>query len=213
MPNQEYLESRIAVLETKWYEHSNVSIRDMFDLLSNLTYEHPNAYRYEMFGGKAEFKNAFDRLAEKNGIHYLYIAAHGADDGIQGTMRSDISTTVVSNRISATDDDDTRGRLAGIYFGSCSFGSHKNLERLLKSGNKPRWVAGYNKDVDFVSSTALDLLFFHTHVTHIQSQKKMTELEAIKATASDLKANVGGLMKNLGFSLLMWERRKVVKLI
>jgi hypothetical protein len=82
------------------------------------------------------------------------------------------------------------------------------------SGNKLRWVAGYNKDVDFISSTALDLLFFHTHLGYRQAKKNnITELNAIKATANDLKIKVDGLMQSLGFSLIIWERGEAVKLI
>ena len=118
MPTTKYLESRIAVLETKWDEHKNTSVRGMFDLLSELKYDHHHGYRYEMFGGQSEFKNAFDRLAEKNGIHYVYIASHGDDDFLQGAMGECVSKTVLKNRLKATTEEEFRGRLFGIYFGS-----------------------------------------------------------------------------------------------
>lgn len=211
MPLTEYLKSRIAVLETKWFEHKNTSVRGMFDLLSDLKYGHHHGYRYEMFGGKSEFARAFDRLAEKNGVHYIYIAAHGDEDGLQGSMKSDISTRAVGVRIAAADDEEARGKLVGLFFGSCSFGQARNLEALLRKGSKLRWIAGYEKDVDFIDSTALDFMFFHTLLSF--REDKLSELGAIKETAKALKFKMPGLIESLGFSLFLWERDHAIKLI
>lgn len=212
MPKNEYLESRIAVLETKWFEHKNTSVRGTFDLLSDLRYGHHHGYRYEMFGGSEEFKKSFDRLAEKNGIHYIYIAAHGDEEALQGSMGERIKIGDLKRRISSAELDDARGKLAGLYFGSCSFGQPETLKKLLAQGNKLRWIAGYEKNVDFVESTAFDLLFFDT-LLHYRHDKKCTELDAIKNTADVIKLKVGGLADSLGFSLMLWERECLFKLI
>lgn len=210
MPNESYLESRIGVMETKWFEHRNTSVRELFNLLSELKYEHHHAYRYEMFGGKEEFSQTFNRLSQKNGIHYIYVAAHGDESNIAGSMGEIISKKRILSAISRADEQS--GRLAGLYFGSCSFDHKENMESLLTKGTKLRWIAGYTKDVDFVKSAAFDLLFFNTLLSYRQDNE-LSELEAILRTAENLNQEASGLMSNLGFSLYVWNQNDAKKLI
>ena len=50
--------SRIAVLESKRFDRSNVSIRDQFDLIAEINYDTRNAYYYEMVNSEASAKEA-----------------------------------------------------------------------------------------------------------------------------------------------------------
>jgi hypothetical protein len=160
-----------------------------------------------MFGGEQEFKATFDRMVEKNGIHYLYVATHGEDKKLSGTMGSSISITKVANCISEADY--SRGKLVGLYFGSCLFGNTKNLIKLLERGNKVRWIAGYDRSVDFIKSSIFDILFFNTLLS-FRKDEKNTEIEAIKKTADQIKRDAPGLIRDLGFLLYLFEREQYV---
>ena len=118
-----------------------------------------------MFNNGDALKEIVMRLAATNNIHHIYFAAHGSEQGIYGSNEEEVvSTTRLSNIIKTINS--LRGKLDSVYFGSCSFGNEKNLERLLLSaeGEQIRWLAGYTKDVDFVKSTALDAIFWHEYI-------------------------------------------------
>ena len=194
-------DSNIAVIEGKWFKNKNISVRSLFDLISDLYFESPHEYHYEMFNNGDALKEIVLRLASTNNIHHIYFAAHGSKEGILGSNEEIISTIKLANIIKATND--CRGKLDSIYFGSCSFGSSKNLEKLLLSaeGEQIRWVAGYTKDVDFVKSTALDAIFWHEYL----DDNSTTPLKKIESVCQKLKKQASGLIEELGFKVIAYN--------
>ncbi len=203
-------DSNIAVIEGKWFKDKNISVRSLFDLISDLHFGSPHQYHYEMFNNSDALKEIVLRLASTNNIHNIYFAAHGSKEGILGSNEDVISTVKLSNLIKATND--CRGKLDSIYFGSCSFGNSKNLEKLLLSakGEQIRWIAGYTKEVDFVKSTALDAIFWHEYLEakHDKDGKQLSTLNRIELVCEEIKRQANGLVKELGFKVIAYNAKR-----
>lgn len=202
--------SRLAVLEGKWYptqkSRRNTSIRELFDFLCNIKFSDSQSYHYEMFNDEHAFHEIVERLKKQNGIHCIYVAAHGSEQGIQGSNGECISLQKIDEAISSPD----RGRFHGIYFGSCLLGQNSSLEQLLLGDKKITWVAGYGKEIDFIKSSALDLIFWH----HYFMIPKSTPLNRIKNTSAWLNKLVPGLINELDFRVYCWDgRTNVIQLV
>ncbi|MFZ4580316.1 MAG: hypothetical protein ACOYOB_18185, partial [Myxococcota bacterium] len=100
------------------------------------------------------------------------------------------------------------GTIDGLYLGTCLFGDEFNADYLLnppKQRDKPplRWVAGYETSVDWIDSSALDLLFWNTMLAQPESS---TSIERIRATAAVLARQAPGLVVDLGFQIYIRHR-------
>ncbi len=149
-----------------------------------------------MFNDGNAFQEILPRMCETDNLRNVYIAAHGDDNGIYGSNGKVVSFTRIKNAVTGLNT--TNGVLHSIYFGCCLFGNGNNLEDLL-SGNRLRWVAGYTKQIDFVDSTVFDSLFWSKY---IKSPEK-TSLKKIKQVVNELKADAPGLVKRLGFKVVI----------
>jgi hypothetical protein len=187
------MKTKLAVMESKWFERDNTSVRGLFDLLGNIHHGNPNSYHYEMFNDSNAFKEIFARLATTDNIHNLYFACHGNEGGIVGSNGETISLTVIKNAIDKADD--SRGRLHSVYFGSCCFGNEKSLETVMSYSNKLHWAAGYEKTIDFIESSALDMMFWNRYL----SSNENTPLQKVKETVETLKQDANNLITRLGF--------------
>lgn len=193
-------ETKIAVVEGKWFKGKNTSVRGLFDLISDINCGSPHKYHYEMFNNDTAFQEIIARLASTDNIHNVYIAAHGSEEGLYGSNGKVITLTKVRNSIKKINK--SHGKLSSIYFGSCNFGNDTNLEDLLLNGDiQLRWVAGYTESVDFIKSSVLDALFWNLYISNNSS----TPLKKIKEVCDELLYEVPGLIKELGFKVLAYD--------
>ena len=63
-------ETKMAVVEGKWFKDQNISVRGLFDLVSDINFDSPHNYHYEMFNNGAALQEIMERLASKNNIHH-----------------------------------------------------------------------------------------------------------------------------------------------
>lgn len=196
------LDSRIAVIEGKWSDKTNISVKGLFDVLSDINFKTPHAYVYEMFCNYASLTNIVQRMGNNSSIRYLYIGAHGNDDAIC-CSGGQVTRTQLKNALSRLNT----GALYGLFLGSCFFGRQENGEFLLNPPSKAhppiKWVAGYTKSVDWIDSSVLDLLFWNKF---FELKKRTTPVEHIEVTAEAIKKLAPGLIAALGFSI--YTRRK-----
>jgi hypothetical protein len=200
-------ESRIAVIEGKWFSDRNQTVKSFFDFICDLHFENQHAYHYEMFNNGTAFKEILPRMSRTNNIHNVYIAAHGNNNGISGSNGEIVSATKIKNSIKSLSNN--KGRLHSIYFGCCLFGSNGNLQDLLFSGNRLKWVAGYTTPIDFVDSTILDTLFWSKYI----SSQARTPLRKIIEVTNGLLQDAPGLVARLGFKVIIKRGKKIVDLI
>ena len=159
----------LAVIESRWWDRSNDSVRAVFDMLAGTLMDNPFGYHYEMFNNSASIQEIIPRLAKQSDIHHIYVGAHGSDRAILGPGRQRIPWRVIRNLL----EEVNPRQLYGLFFGCCKFGGQ--VERLIeKSG--VTWIAGYMESVDWIHSSAMDLYFWNatTRAAHPKQRGSLT---------------------------------------
>lgn len=195
--------THIAVIESKWWKRSNTSMRGIFELVSDIATDNPSAYHYEMVNTKSAFAEALPRLAQDRQIRYVCLASHGD----AGCISFELSQQKINRdefRDILVNIENTPGAtLRGIHVSSCAFVTNDTVQHLFEGGICVKWISGYRKDVDWLDSSALDLLFFN-ELLNFEGDE--TELDAINRTAKRIGKIAGGLCEELGFGI--YTRKK-----
>ena len=194
----------IAVIESKWERSTNLSVRGLFELIADTSYENPHAYHYEMANCKAGMKEAINRISSYRDCKYLYVASHGDKDGLYLLNKGKITLTELRKLLINIKLIDGL-KLRGLYLSPCLFGTGEianfMFDRSVDVGIS--WLAGYSKTVDWIESSALDLLFFN-ELIHIE---KKTDAATIQRVAKKLKTIAPQLVKALGFGIYVRKQR------
>ncbi len=197
MPNSQ---SQLAVIEGKWSKRTNISVKGLFDILSDINFKTPHAYTYEMFCDSTSFNNITNRMGANSDIRYLYIGAHGNQNLISGSG-GDISKIQLKNALVKLNN----GAMEGLFLGSCLFGHEENGSFLLNppNNNNPpiKWIAGYTESIDWIDSSVLDLLFWNKFF-----YSDGTPVERIRSVAKQIKQLVPGLIDELGFRIYIRKK-------
>jgi len=145
---------------------------------------------HQTFVDKASFEHWVDAYDKENvgGRKLLYIACHGGD-GQLGGLSKNLNRTTIEKTVQKARN------IRFVHFGSCWFGSEKNLKNLLELAPHLEWVAGYDKSVDWVDSTLFDILLWG----RIESRDEITRGKKTHILAEELVDQVEGLAKHLGF--------------
>lgn len=150
-------EKFIYCLEGNWNKHpkSNQSIKPILDLLYSFS---KVKYIYHKCPTKEDFIKGLETFTQKRYSNYtvLYIAYHGRRNRICFGNEY-ITLKEIANVL--------EGKLNGkiIHFGSCSTlnTSEKNItDFITRTGCS--FISGYQKDVEYIDSSAFELLYFET---------------------------------------------------
>jgi hypothetical protein len=191
----------LAVIESGWWRKSNVSVRALFELVANIACENPNAYHYEMTNSEAAIKEAIPRIASYRECKYLCIATHGNEEGLCLLNVERLSRSELRNMLSRIHQ--TNGsKLRGLYLGSCLFSTDRLADFLFDKDIGIHWVAGYTNEVDWIDSSAMDLLFFN----ELLNGQNETEIQRIQRVADRLLEISRGLVRELGFGIYTRKR-------
>lgn len=195
----------IAVLEGKWWRGWNSSVQTTFSMFAEMTVHDSHAYHYEMTNSIAALNEAIPRIASDRKFRYLYLATHGGPGGLHLINGEEVKISHLKRLFSKLP---IGSRFHGLYFASCSIGTEEAATKLLRN-TELTWIAGYQRDVGWVQSTALDILFFNEllAVTHL------SESNAIKEVARRLRMLASGLVSELGFGLFVESRGQVIDLL
>ena len=193
----------LAVVESRWWDSSNSSVRGLFDLLAGLHRGNPFAYHYEMFSDADSLRGVINRIARQNDIHNIYIAAHGTEDG-KHIKAADgfISRVKLRNMLR-----DIHSRtLHGLFLGTCNFGAQ--AENIVEDIGLT-WIAGYRESVDWVNSSAMDLYFwnayFRSSVPLVAG--KVERAHCMAMLFSILYYRVPYMFQELGFQVTLAPKR------
>lgn len=200
-------EMRLAVIEGKWFPDRNISVKSIFDLLSDLHCDSRHSFHYEMFNDGRAFREIMLRLAKLRGLHYIYIAAHGSDDAIYGSNEEPISKADV-RKVLMEIKSTPGATLKGIYFGSCAFVNDSLVEFVSQKDNGIRWIAGYASDVEWITSSALDWCFWNYFLC-----AEGTGIEKIEQTAAFLQTGMEGLCELCEFNVYRKRGQNFIPLI
>jgi len=195
---------QLGVIEGKWKKDTNLSVKNLFDLLSDIHHNTPHGYAYEMFCNASSLKDIISRMGKTRNLKYIYIGAHGNDDCIAAAGEN-IRRTAIRNELKQL----SSGAIEGLFFGSCLFGNEDNASFLLGSDEKTpiKWVAGYTTAVDWMESSALDILFWSTFYGMAG-----TPIKRIEDTTEHVSQMANGLIKKLGFQIYVRKKGKTAGL-
>lgn len=191
----------LAVIESGWWRKSNVSIRGLFELVANIACENPNAYHYEMANSEAGLKEAIPRIGTYRECRYLCLAMHGDFDSLCTLSGQRLSRAELRNLLCRVKDEDG-SKLRGLHLGSCLFATDRLASFLFERDVGVHWIAGYSEEVDWLDSSAMDLLFFN----ELLRGTKETEIQRIERTAKRLLDISAGLVRDLGFGIHVRQR-------
>lgn len=155
MSNTKTYGKYIYCLEGNWNKNpkSHQSVKPMLELLRTFS---GVKYIYHKCNTKEEFFYRLQQFTKGTYKNYtiLYLAFHGRTNRI-----------IVENQFITLKDIATalEGKLTDkiVHFGSCSTlrMSEKNIQDFITTTNG-LFISGYRKDVDFIASTAFELLYF-----------------------------------------------------
>ncbi|MBX9651062.1 MAG: hypothetical protein K2X57_28835 [Xanthobacteraceae bacterium] len=190
----------IAVIESNWWRGSNVSVRNLYDLIAEISCKNPNSYHYEMANTEAALKEAIERISSYRDCRYLSLAMHGDGNGLR-PGNENLSRTELRNVLKRIRKK--RGaKWNGIYMGTCLFGTHELAEFIFQAEVGIRWIAGYTEAIGWIESSAMDLLFFNELLN-----TEGTETQRIGSVANKLLTLAPGLVQNLGFGIYVRKQR------
>jgi hypothetical protein len=195
--------SRIAVLESQWWKNRHTSVRGLFSLISDLMNEGAvDKYHYETINSEVAARDAIRRVGAMRGVQYLYLACHGSKEGLQLSNEDLLTRAKLSHDLAAISQSKACG-VTGVHLGACLFGAEETAEFVLDRGNM-KWIAGYDTKVDWMKSSALDMLFFNE--LSLVSEEGSTPLTRIEFVAEGVRQMAPGLVRELGFHI--WVRRR-----
>ena len=147
----------IAIIESRWWESGNHSVRDLFEAVAAIHYDNPSAFFYDMFADKVSLGTVLKTRGNDLTTEVIYLASHGNENQIGPTAKNVISCAEFRNLIISANSLES---IKGIYFGTCLTGNASTAKFLLTNQKtKIHWVAGYNKSVDWVDGSAIDMIF------------------------------------------------------
>lgn len=204
----------IAVIESTWWKKKNTSVRGFFEIIADIMVKNPHGYHYEMANNVEGLKKAIETLASSKDVRYLYLAMHGNANGIVVHNRETLSAIVLRNILSKAHR--SRNSLKGLYLGCCEFATLETASKLFEKEISPSWIAGYSASVDWIESSALDMLFLSALVNPLISGKtkkkiRETELQRIQRVVGQIKAAAPGLVQDLGFGVFIRDAQLGVR--
>ncbi len=172
------------------------SIEPILNLLSQWPVKKAPRYLHRDVATPAEFFFYLKKWSQKNHSNYpiLYLGFHGSkghlatsDLRLEG---SSISLKQIERRLEGL----CKGRI--LYFGSCStldLNGNRLNSTLRKTGAAA--ICGYTKDVDWLRSTALDLLVLQ------EMQGNAFTLAGVRAVEGRVTKKYRNLVEELGFRM------------
>ena len=196
----------LAIVECRWWTRGNDSVRPLFETLAGIVEDNPHAVRYDMFADRSSLESVFAQVASVGDYHSIYVASHGNEQHLGALGDALISRTELRNSVRATN---TKAHIKGIYFGSCLIANRANAEFLLKDrGTKLLWVAGYAKTVDWVDSSAIDMIFWskYLHARKANKSKKgpkaeKSEVQMMLNSSKKMRDLVPNVFTQMGFNI------------
>lgn len=195
----------LAVLEARWWEHGNDSVRPLFETIAGIIEENPHSVRYDMFCDEDSLAENVKDICQKGDYHSIYISSHGYENSILGLGDHEISRTIIRNIFR---NYNLVGTISGLYFGSCLIATERNAEFWLSEASKTnlQWVAGYNKTVDWIDSSGIDMIFWSKYLykkrkNRSKTKNKKTDIQILKFTADEIKNLIPTIFNKMGFNV------------
>ena len=194
----------LAVIESRWWSTGNDSVRPLFEIVAGIIEDNPHSVRYDMFSEEVSLSNIVSDIAQDDGFHSIYLGGHGDENSVYGLNDNSISRVKLRNIIRSCN---INGNVKGIYFGSCLVANHNNASFWLgEAETNLEWVAGYKESVDWVDSSAIDMIFWSKYLldrkrNRSRKKGKKSELKMVKDSASEMKKLMPSVFNQMGFNI------------
>ncbi|MGJ0454957.1 MAG: hypothetical protein ACR65T_17250 [Methylocystis sp.] len=195
----------LSVIESRWWQEGNDSVRPLFETLAGIVEGNPHSVRYDMFIEEASLSELINDVARNSHLHSIYIGAHGDGNSIGGLGQATISRARLRNMFR---NANARGSIGGLYFGSCLIGTAQNAAFWLSEPPTTglKWVAGYTRAVDWVDSSAVDMIFWSKYLHERRKNRarrrgKWSELQMVKQASSEMKILMPTVFNYMGFNV------------
>lgn len=191
----------ILVLESPW-DDSSVKSYSVWPFINEFSNVMGVSAFYRSFSDKESFSHWVKIFNNEDSIKYpklLYVAAHGGNNRIEG-LKNGINKKTIINELKLAEN------IKFVHFGSCLFGSSRNLEDLLLAVPSLQWAAGYKESVNWIDSTMFDILFWG-RITRQRSElnKSLKTPSLIRELVDQSK----GLSDELGFNFSYRRGKKI----
>ena len=207
-----YVKPMLSVAEGTWFEGTDISVKDLLDLLFKLQAMNPRyGYHREQFTTEESLREALKYAFAKGRPEVLYIAAHGDTKGIHGFHDDTVDRQIIKEAIAGVTGTTKRG----ILFGSCLFGTEENAKFFLEDPACKRisWIAGYSQSISWIDASILDLSFLQ-HLLFPSPGKGHPQPKGLSAQMRYAVGKVDfcmkGLADDLGFQVYARDRKGTV---
>lgn len=193
----------ILVLESTW-DHASLDQISVWPFISEFAnVKNIKAY-YKPFSNKAALEHWVKQYNQDPiaGGKLLYIAGHGEKGTISG-LKSNINGASIREMLKNCPN------IQYVHFGTCSFGSRKNLESLLYEIDHLRWAIGYDEEVNWIDSTLFDIMVWNRIAARDPDDEAIKGKKSHTLIKELVDIHVDGLAKSLGFSFQYRYRDKV----
>ena len=180
----------ILVLESPW-DYDSVKSKSVWPFVSEFANAMCLHAHHQIFTDTKSFCHWINVFNEEKltAPKFLYVAAHGGVGQICG-LKNKINGNTIIEKLKKSKN------INYVHFGSCLFGNKPNLELILKKVSHIRMAAGYKESVDWLDSTAFDLMLWKRIAFRVNENKN----QKLHSIVSDFVMNeVPGLSENLGF--------------
>ena len=87
----------ISIIETRWWDKGNHSIRPLFEAVAGIHFNNPSAFYYDMFSNRSSLKSILSTRCNDEVTKVIYLATHGNDNEIGQSSELAISRTEFRN--------------------------------------------------------------------------------------------------------------------
>lgn len=180
----------IFVLESSWDAQNPLKNSSVMPFVKEFAEQRGIKAYYQVFTDSKSFCHWIQEFNKvKTTSSLLYIAAHGYKGSLYA-LNGGIKRGTIVNAIKKAKN------IRYVHFGSCNFGNKANLKLILTKSKHLQWAAGYNKSVDWVTSTIFDILLWGRVTTREDHEKNKKTQTIVKDIAENQAA---GLVAELGF--------------
>ena len=182
------VKSGLAVVEHRYWEQGNHSVKSLFELLLSVGAEfRPDDFRYDVFVNRSSLLAILHHLVSTPamGVNSIYLAGHGESGGISTNFDNvPISVRDIMREVGNSRKNKNRNKVDGIYFAVCHALNGDAVEESMQSAEEAglKWFAGYGLEADWVNSAANDMIFWNTYLSmRVSSQPIAAAKAAAKA--------------------------------
>src|SRR5690606_4673287 len=112
-------DSPFAVIESRWWNSGNHSVRPIFEAVSAIHFGNPSAFFYDMFSEKTSLAATLQARATDTRTEVVYLASHGDENHVGPNAANAVSRTGLRNCFFKSNRE---GQIKGLFLGTCLTG-------------------------------------------------------------------------------------------